>query len=194
MMSAHEPTPTGLLGQLMKHNETLMGQNNQLVTASMAMANGTIAMCFGPQGVVQASVRAQLEAVEIVKDAMLDMSKQRKELVIEEHKAAQDLQTRKAVIDAIPQLVNRFTGHEVFDEKSNRAKVLETLALKVTPKDIELLVAMGKLTQEEALMLSAQFAAIVEEKRKEVEAFKTAPTEESPPNKALATTRGNGGL
>jgi len=194
MMSAHEPTPTGLLGQLMKHNETLMGQNNQLVTATMVMAQGTIAMCFGPQGVVQTSVRAQLEAVEIVKDAMLDMSKQRKELVIEEHKAAQDLQTRKAVIDAIPQLVNRFTGHEVFDEKSNRAKVLETLALKVTPKDIELLVAMGKLTQEEALVLSAQFAAIVEEKRKEVEAFKTAPTEESPPNKALVTTRGNGGL
>lgn len=202
MMSAHEPTPTGLLGQLMKHNETLMTQNNQLVTATMAMANGTIAMCFGPQGVVQASVRAQLEAVEIVKDAMLDMSKQRKELVIEEHKAAQDLQTRKAVIDAIPQLVNRFTGHEVFDEKANRAKVLETLALKVNPQDLELLVAMGKLTKEEALILSAQFAAIVEEKRKEVEALKTVPTEEAPntalanvrKGEPLATAKGNGGL
>jgi hypothetical protein len=190
MMSAHEPTPTGLLGQLMKHNETLMSQNNQLVTATMAMANGTIAMCFGPHGVVQESIRAQLEAVEVVKDAMLDMHDKRKELVIAEHKAAQDLQTRKAVIEAIPQLVNRFTGHEVFDEKANRAKVLEALAMKVTPQDLELLVAMGKLNKEEALVLSAQFAAIVDEKRKEVEALKTVPSEESA-TKTL-TAKGNG--
>jgi len=202
MMSAHEPTPTGLLGQLMKHVENLVSKNDQLVDANMTMANGVIAMCFGSQGIVQASVRAQLEAVEIVKDVMLDMSKQRKELVIEEAKAAQNLQTRKAVIDAIPQLVNRFTGHEVFDEKTNRAKVLETLALKFTPQDLEMLVALGKLSKEEALILSAQFAAIVEEKRKEVEAFKTVPTEEAP-SAALATVRprevpvgakGNGGL
>jgi hypothetical protein len=188
MMSAHEPTPTGLLGQLMKHNEMLIGQNNQLVTANMTMANGIVAMCFGDKGVVQASIRAQLEAVEVVKDAMLDMHKQRRELILEEHKAAQDLQTRKAVIDAIPTLVNRFTGHEVFDEKANRAKLLETLALKVTPADIDFLVGMGKLSQEEALILSTQFATIVEEKRKEAEVLKRVPSEEGQPK---VLTRGN---
>jgi len=184
MMSAHEPTPTGLLGQQMKHIEALISSNNALVTANMTMANGIVAMCFGDKGVVQASIRAQLEAVEVVKDSMLDMHKQRRELILEEHKVAQDLQTRKAVIDAIPTIVNRFTGHEVFDEKANRAKILEILALKVTPKDIELLVSMGKLTQEEALILSAQFATIVEEKRKEAEALRRVPGEDSQP-KAL---------
>lgn len=189
MMSAHEPTPTGLLGQLMKHNENLAFRNQELTNANMTMANGLIAMCFGPQGVVQASIKAQLEAVEVVKDAMLDMHRERKQLILEEHKAAQDLQTRKAIIEAIPQLVNRVSGHEVFDEKNNRAKMLETLAMKVTPQDIELLVAMGKVTKEEALILTSQFAAIVEEKRKEQEALRKVPSEESAP-KALGNGKG----
>ena len=193
MMSAHEPTPTGVLGQQMKHIEALISQNNQLVTANMTMANGIVAMCFGPQGVIQQSIRAQLEAVAVVKDAMLDMSRERKQLIIEESKAAKELQSREAVIKAIPQLVNRFTGREVFDEKNNRAQVLETLALKITPSDMEMLVAMGKLTKEEALILSAQFAAIVDEKRKEIEALKTVPTEEAP-STTTSITKGNGGL
>jgi urease gamma subunit len=177
----------------MKHIEALISQNNQLVTANMTMANGIVAMCFGPQGVIQQSIRAQLEAVAVVKDAMLDMSRERKQLIIEESKAAKELQSREAVIKAIPQLVNRFTGREVFDEKNNRAQVLETLALKITPSDMEMLVAMGKLTKEEALILSAQFAAIVDEKRKEIEALKTVPTEEAP-STTTSITKGNGGL
>ena len=195
MMSAHEPTPTGLLGQMMKHNETLMNQNNQLVTANMTMSNGIVAMCFGPQGVVQTSIRAQLEAIEVVKDSMLDMSRERKQLIIEEAKAAQDLQTRKALIDAVPQLVNRFTGREVFDEHTNDSKIVEKLALKATPEHVQMLVTMNILSKEEALILTARFAAIVEEKRKEAEALAKVPSEEGT-SKALTTTtaKGNGGL
>ena len=193
MMSAHEPTPTGLLGQLMKHNENIMNQNGQLVTANMTLSNSIVLMCFGPQGLAQQSIKAQLEAVEVVKDAMLDMGRERKQLVLEEHKAAQDLQMRKAIIDVLPQFVNRFTGHEVFNEANNRAKLLETLALKVTPNDIEMLVAMGKLTKEEGLVLSAQFGAIVEEKRKEAEAVKKVPSEESQP-KTQALVKTNDGV
>lgn len=193
MMSAHEPTPTGLLGQLMKNNEFMSRQNADLVQQNMTMANGIVAMCFGPQGIVQQSIRSQLEAVEVVKDAMLDMSKQRRELVLEEHKAAQDLQTRKAIIDAVPLLVNRVTGHEVFDEKSNRAKLLEVFAMKISPQDLELLVSMGKITKEEALVISSQFAAIVEEKKKEADAIRKVPTEEGQ-SQVLATANGKGSL
>jgi hypothetical protein len=194
MTSAHEPTPTGFLGQIMKHNEALMSQNNQLVTANMTMANGVLAMCFGPQGVIQASIRAQLETVEIVKDVNLNMFEKRKEMTIMEHKAAQDLQMRKALIDVFPHIINRFTGREVFDESANRAKAFEALALKFTPKDIEFLVSIGKLSQEEGLILSAQCASIAEEKRKEAEALKTVPGEDSPsqPIKALGPADGNG--
>lgn len=193
MMSAHEPTPTGLMGQLMKNNEFLSRQNADLVQQNMTMANGVIAACFGPQGIVQQSIRSQLEAVEVVKDAMLDMSKQRRELVLEEHKAAQDLQTRKAIIDAMPLLVNRVTGHEVFDEKSNRAKMLELFAMKISPQDLEVLVSMGKITKEEALVISGQFAAIVEEKKKEADAIKKVPTEEGQ-SQAIAPANGKGNL
>ena len=193
MMSAHEPTPAGVLGQQMKHIETLIARNNELTNANMNMANGIVGMCFGPQGIVQQSIKAQLEAVEVVKDAMLDMHKQRRELVLEEHKAAQDLQIRKAVIEAIPMLTNRITGHEVFDEKSNRAKLLEMFALKIQPSDLEVLVAMGKLTKEEALVVSSQFAAIVEEKKKEADALKKVPAEDGA-SQAIVTTNGKGSL
>jgi len=197
MMSAHEPTPTGLLGQLMKHNENIVGQNDQLVAANMNMANGIVAMCFGPQGVVQASIRAQLEVVEVVKDAMLDMQRERKALILEEHKAAQDLQTRKAIIDAIPQLANRFTGRELFNEQTNDSKIIEMLALKASPEHVEMLVAMNILTKEQALVLSARFASIIDEKRKEAEALKTVPSEEittSTRRGDALTVKGNGGL
>lgn len=194
MMSAHEPTPTGLMGQLMKNNEFLSRQNADLVQQNMTMANGVIAACFGPQGIVQQSIRSQLEAVEVVKDAMLDMSKQRRELVMEEHKAAQDLQMRKAVMDNLPLLTNRLTGREVFDEKSNRAKLLELFAMKIAPQDLEILVSMGKITKEEALVISSQFAAIVEEKKKEADALKKVPTEEAPSQAITANGKGNGSL
>lgn len=196
MMSVHEPTPTGLLGQLMKHNENLVNQNNQLVTANMTLANSVIAMCFGPQGVVQSSIKSQLEAVEVVKDAMLDMHRERSQLVTEQHKAAQDLQLRKAVFDAIPHLTNRLTGREIFSEEINDTKIMEELAMKITPEDMQLLVAMGKLSKEQAMVLSARFASIVEQKKKEATALKTVPSEESPA-KALTTTtasKGNGSL
>lgn len=191
MMSAHEPTPTGLLGQQMKHIEALIAQNTQLTMANMTMAQGMMAMCFGPEGIVQRSIRSQLEAIEVVKDASLDMFKQRRELVLEEHKAAQDLQTRKALIDGIPHIVNRITGREIFDDKANKAAIVDMMALKITPADLELLVQMGKITKQEALVLSAQFAAIVEEKKKEIEARKQAPTEEGEA-KALANGHVNG--
>ncbi|HEX6826567.1 MAG TPA: hypothetical protein VF077_09665 [Nitrospiraceae bacterium] len=195
MMSAHEPTPAGLLGQLMKHNETKDRQNADLVNQNMQLARDVISMCFGPQGLVQQSIRSQLEAVEVVKDAMLDMSRERKELVTQEHKAAQDLQMRKAVMEALPLITNRLTGREVFDEKANRAKLLELFAMKIGPKDLEMLVALGKVSKEEALLISTQFAAIVEEKKKEADAMKQVPTEEgSPQALAVANGKGNGSL
>jgi len=192
VMSAHEPTPTGVLGQQMKHIEALIAQNNQLVTANMTTANAIITMCFGPSGLVRESIQSQLEAVAVVKDAMLDMHRQRKELIIEESKAVQDLEMKKAVIDFIPKIANRLTGREIIDEKSNRAEMFEMIAEKINPQDLELFVAMGKITKEQALVLSAQFAAIAEEKRKEREALNKVPSEEVVSQKL--TSKGNGGL
>ena len=51
---------------------------------------------------------------------------------------------------------------------------------------------MGKITKEQALVLSAQFAAIAEEKRKEREALNKVPSEEVVSQKL--TSKGNGGL
>jgi len=179
MQTAHEPTPTGLLGQLMKHNEQLVQHNMVLTQSNMQLAQSVLGMCLGPQGVIAQSRQSELEAIAVVKDATLGMLKERKEARIEELRAVQQMQTRKAILDAIPHMVNRWTGHEVFSDTANKAAIVDKLAMKVTPQDLELLVQMGKLTQEEALVLSAQFAAIVEAKRKELQALKTVPSEEN---------------
>lgn len=179
MQSAFEPTPTGLFAQLMKHTEVLAAQNMTLTQSYMQLAQGVLAMCLGPQGILAQSRQTELEAIAVVKDATLGMMKERNEARLGELKALQDLQTRKAVMEAIPHLVNRWTGHEVFSETANDSAILGKLAMKVTPQDLEMLVQMGKLSQEEALILSARFAAIVEGKKKELEALKTVPSEES---------------
>lgn len=178
MQTAHEPTPVGLLGQLMKHNEQLVQQNMVLTQSNMQLAQGVLGMCLGPQGVIAQSRQSELEAIAVVKDATLGMLKERKEARLEELKAIQELQTRKTITDAIPHLVNRWTGHEVFSETANDSAILTKLAMKVTPQDLDMLVQMGKLGQEEALLLSARFAAIVEGKKKELEALKTVPGED----------------
>jgi len=188
MQAAHEPTPTGLFGQLMKHNEMLVQANMQLTRENMQLAQGVLGMCLGPQGVIAQSRQSELEAIAVVKDATLGMLKERKEARLEELKAVQELQTRKAIMDALPHLVNRWTGHEVFSEVANDSAIITKLAMKVTPQDLDMLVQMGKLNQEEALILSARFAAIVEGKKKELEALKTVPGEDGdsslvvPPN------------
>ena len=43
-----------------------------------------------------------------------------------------------------------------------------------------MLLVLGILTKEEALVLSAQFAGVVDEKRKELEALKAVPSEAEP--------------
>lgn len=192
MQTAHEPTPMGLLGQLMKHNEALMQQNMALTQSHTQLTQGVLAMCLGPQGVIAQSRQSELECIAVVKDATLSMLKERKEARLEEAKAAQDLQTRKAIIDALPHMVNRWTGHEVFPETANKAAIIDKLAFRIKPQDLEMLVAMGKLTQDEAMMLSAQFASIVEAKQKELNALKTVPSEEEDESLTVPTNGMNG--
>jgi hypothetical protein len=178
MQSAHEPTPTGLLGQLMKHNEQLVQANMTLTQQNMQIAQGILGMCLGPQGIITQSRQTELEAIGVVRDATLDMFERRQKARMDELEAAQKLQTRKAILEAVPHMVNRFTGREVFDETHNKAAILDKLAVKVSPQDLDLMVQLGKLTKEEALLLAQQFAAIVEEKRKEQDALKHVPSEE----------------
>lgn len=190
MQTAHEPTPTGLLGQLMKHNEQLVQQNMALTQANMLLSQNVLTMCLGPQGIMAQSRQSELEAIAVVKDATLGMLKERKEARLEELQAIQNLQTRKAIMEAIPHMVNRWTGHEVFSETANDSAIITKLAMKVTPQDLDMLVQMGKLSQEEALLLSARFAAIVEAKKKELAALKVVPDEDESSNLSVIGPNG----
>lgn len=194
MMSAHEPTPSGLLGQLMKHNEAVMAQNAGLVAACMNLSNNITTMCFGADGVVQKSIGSQMEATLIVRDAMLNLHKEKKELIIAESEAKQKAQVTQAILDAAPHVLNRVTGREIVSEQHNDTKIMEALALKVKPQHLELLVSMGLLSKEESLILAARFTSIVEEKVKTAKALQSVPSEESAAKPTTALSKGNGGL
>lgn len=192
MQSSHEPTPAGLLGQLMKHLEIKDLRLHEAHSSMMQMAQGVMGMCFGPNGAIPMSIKAQLDAIEVVKDSTLDMFERREALVTKQHTAAQELQTRKAIIDLFPNMVNRLTGREVFDEKATRAAMFEEMALKLTPDNVKMLISIGMCTQEQAVALMAQVTAIRQEKQKELDAMKKVPTEEGKNGQLTVPQQGQG--
>jgi len=172
----HEPTSAGAMQQAMKHTEAVIALLLQSVNQNQQLVNGLAGMFVKER---QETRQTEMEAIGIVRHATLSMLKERQEVRAQELEAMQGLQTRKMIADAIPHLVNRFTGREIFSEVANKAKIFDKLALSVTPQDLEILVQMGRISKEDALLLSAQFAAVVEEKKRELEALAKAPPEEA---------------
>jgi hypothetical protein len=162
--SKHEPTVTGLLGQLMKHNEHIMGLNTQLV------------MGFAAEGM---QLRKDLsEATMLVRDAVMQMAtighdNQMKVLAFQ-----RETQERKAFGEALPAMVNHLTGREIVPEGFALAKTLEGMATRIGPNDLQMLVSMGKMTPQEAQALALHFAKVREEQEKERNLLKNAPAEE----------------
>ena len=175
MNAHHEPTPTGTLQQTMKHLENMTSLCLQSITQTQTMMNGILGMWAKEREDIR---RTEIETIGIVRHATLSMLKERQDTRIMEIQAAQEMQTRKLVADAVPHLINRWTGREVFSEVANKAKMFDELALSTTPQDLEMLVQIGRISREKALVLSAQFAAVVEEKRREMEALQKVPAED----------------
>lgn len=173
--SAHEPTPTGLLGQLMAHNQFLTASHNEIFRAVMGMWT---------QDRLQMRT-TEMEAIAVVRDAALTARRETHQFQMEYAKFQRDSKEREGVMRMVPQLVNRATGREIFDEASNDKELVDMLAMTVKPEDLQMLVDMGKIKKEYALLLMARFAKTLEEKKQEVAALKAAPSEEEEPKKGL---------
>jgi hypothetical protein len=162
--SKHEPTQAGLLGQLMKHNEHIIGLNTQLV------------MGFAAEGM---QLRKDLsEATMLVRDAVMQMAttghdNQMKILAFQRETAE-----RKAFGEALPAMVNHLTGREIVPEAFALGKVLEGMATRIGPNDLQMLVTMGKMTVQEAQALGVHFAKVREEQEKTKNLLREVPPEE----------------
>lgn len=161
--SKHEPTQAGLLGQLMKHNETIMAMNGALVTA--IVTDGL-------------AVRKELaEATMLVRDAVMQFATVGHQKQMEVLAFQRQTEERQMFAKALPAMVNHLSGREIVPESFALGEVLEGMATRIGPQDLQLLVGMGKLTPQEAQALAGHFAKVREEQQKKKDLLKTMPSE-----------------
>ena len=174
--SKHEPSQQGLLAQLMKHNEQIMGNYTGLVQGMMGM-------------LMHQNVEHQKEKMEmnvIMRDVLLTMKKEDHAMKMEQHKFQRESEERQMFARALPHLLNSVTGREVVPEAHGDSQLIEAIALKIEPQQLQMLAQMGIFTQEQILVLTNRFTKIREEHAKRREALATVPPEDSNDDKASA--------
>jgi|SRR6185369_7340786 len=169
--SKHEPTPTGLLGQLMKHNENIM----QMATA---MVQGLTVSALQRE---EAQRKEVMEAQMIVRDVIFNMRKEAHEHRMAELTFQRESKEREMFGKALPSILNGLTGREVISENHADTELVDAMALKVKPEQLKMLVATGLITQEMGALLAARFSKTLERQKAEAEALKQLPPENSEP-------------
>jgi len=165
----HEPTQAGLLGQLMKHNEQVMGM---MLDLTKSLAVQSIAH--------EAEMRKEVnDAQMIVRDVIMNMRKEAHEMRMSELAFARSTEDRRLLGKALPTIINQLSGREVIPEAHADSELLDAIAAKIKPHMLQQLIALGILDTNEAALLTARFARATEERRKEIEALKTVPPEET---------------
>lgn len=167
--SKHEPTPSGLLAQLMKHNEVLLSDNRQL-------SQGIIGVLM--QSFVEHN-KEKAEMHTILRDVLLNMRREEQTMALERMKFERETGERQMIGRVMPEMINYLTGREVVPQSHADSQIIEALGAKIAPQDLQMLVAMGKLTQEEALVLAQRFTKVRDDIEKRKQLIRTLPPEET---------------
>jgi hypothetical protein len=167
--SKHEPTPTGLLGQLMKHNETLMSMATDMV-----------------KGLTLSSLQREaeqrkevMEAQMIVRDVIFNMKKEAHEARMAELTFQRETAERQMIGRALPSVLAQLTGRDITTQAHADTELIDALATKVSPDQIKQLMAMGVIPQEVGAIVIARFAKTIENQKQEAAALKSLPPENS---------------
>jgi hypothetical protein len=167
--SKHEPTTAGLQGQLMKHNEYLMGMLTDIVKTYAVASLSREAE----------SRKEVMEAQMIVRDVLFNMRKEAHEHRMAELSFQRETQERQMLGRAIPNILNQLTGREIVSEGFADTQLIEGIATQVKPEQIKQLMAMGVIPQELGAVLISRFSKIVEKQNQEADALKHLPPETS---------------
>lgn len=167
--SKHEPTPTGLLGQLMKHNEVIMSMQTDMVKGL------TLA---GLQREEQQR-KEVMEAQMIVRDVIFNMKKEAHEARMAELTYQRETAERQMIGRALPSVLAQLTGRDITTQAHADTELIEALATKVSPDQIKQLMAMGVIPQEVGAIVIARFAKAVENQKQEAAALRSLPPETS---------------
>jgi len=164
----HEPTQTGLIGQLMKHNEQTMAMALDL---AKTMAVSAVQR--------EAAMRQEVnEAQLIVRDVIFNMRKEAHEWRLKELEFQRSSDERRMLGKALPSIINHLTGREAIPQDFADSELLDAMAMRIKPEMLQQLIGMGIITQEQGTMLAARFAQAIEQRKKEIEALKMVPPED----------------
>lgn len=167
--SKHEPTPTGLLAQLMKHNETIMAMATQMVQGFAVSALQR----------EEAQRKEVMEAQLIVRDVIFNMKKEAHEARMAELAFMRETREREMIGRALPSVLSQLTGRDITTEGHADTELIEALATKVTPDQIKQLMAMGVIPAEVGAIIIARFSKVIEKQKQEAAALKSLPPENS---------------
>jgi len=167
--SKHEPTPTGLLGQLMKHNETLMSMATDMVKG----------LTLSSLQREQEQRKEVMDAQMIVRDVIFNMKKEAHEARMAELAFQRETAERQMIGRALPSVLSQLTGRDITTQAHADTELIEALATKVTPDQIKQLMAMGVIPQEVGAIVIARFAKAVENQKQEAAALRSLPPETS---------------
>ncbi len=167
--SKHEPTPQGLLAQLMKHNEFLSQDNRQATQGMLSMLMGA----FVEHGKEKAEMHG------ILRDVLLNLRKEEHTMRMEQLRYQRETDERAALAKLAPSFVNYLTGKEIITEAHADSQLIEGFALKAEPQHLQMMVGMGLVTQEQAMLLASRFTKIKEEHAKRQQALASVPPEDS---------------
>lgn len=165
--SKHEPSQTGLLAQLMKHNESIM-QMFSSVVQTMAVHS------------VQRDAAIQAERAEmntIMRDVLLSMRKEDQAMHMERLRFARESEERAMIGRMLPSFINAATGKEVVPEEHAASEFLDGLALKVNPEHLDLLIQMGVIDKAQATFFAQRIKKVRDELAQRQKALKSAPPE-----------------
>lgn len=156
------PDGKGLVQQSMRHTEAMtslayqaLAQNNALLQTMVTQLAGALTQ----------SRQAELDAVGIVKDLVLERGNNAHKQRMEELTYERQSEERKKWLQFAPPLINSILGRDIFPQSTEDTAILEGIASKLTADDVQKLA--GILPPEYMGPLAARIEKFLTKKRKE---------------------------
>jgi hypothetical protein len=166
------PNNQGLLAQLMRHSESQMGMNIDLVKtmASTWMQERSVL------NKELADARAEVnDSYAIVREVMLTANSEQHQRNMEELKFKRTSEERNVMMKMAPTLINTLTGKEVFPSHVADTNLIDAIAERISMEQIDMLVGSGMIDAALADPLKMRFAQSKDKKARELEEAKRIP-------------------
>lgn len=156
------PDGKGLVQQSMRHTEAMTSLAYQALAQNNALLQGMVTQLAGALTI---SRQAELDAVGIVKDLVLERGNNAHKQRMEELTYARQTEERAKWLQFAPPLINSVLGREIFPQNTEDTALVEAIAGKLTAADVQKLA--GILPPEYMGPLAARIEKFLTKKRKE---------------------------